>query len=70
MIRPLLGYLGAAALFVLTHLFPAEGAGMMVVGTITFLALGGFRTPDPGHRRAWATVIAGGIGWVAGALLL
>ena len=69
MIRPLLGYLGAAALFLLTHLFPAEGAGMMVAGTITFLGLGGFRTPDPGHRRAIATAVAGAAGWVAGVLL-
>lgn len=69
MIRPLLGYLGAAALFVLTHLFPAEGAGMMVAGTITFLGLGGFRTPDPGHRRTIATVVAGVGGWLLGAVL-
>lgn len=69
MIRPLLGYLGAAALFVLTHLFPAEGAGMMVAGTVTFLVMGGFRTPDPEHRRAIATAVAGTAGWVLGALL-
>lgn len=69
MIRPLLGYLGAAALFVLTHLFPAEGAGMMVAGTITFLGLGGFRTPDPTHRRAIATTVAGVVGWILGAVL-
>ena len=69
MIRPLLGYLFAAALFVLTHLFPAEGAGMMVAGTVTFLAMGGFRTPDAGHRRAIATAITGAVGWVLGAVL-
>jgi hypothetical protein len=69
MLRPLLGYLLAAALFVLTHLFPAEGAGMMVAGTITFLGMGGFRTPDPGHRRAIATAVVGAVGWGLGALL-
>ena len=69
MLRPLLGYLLAAALFVLTHLYPAEGAGMMVAGTVTFLAMGGFRTPDPGHRRAIATTLLGVLGWVLGARL-
>lgn len=69
MLRPLLGYLFAGALFVLTHLFPAEGAGMMVTGTVTFLAMGGFRTPDPGHRRAIVTAVVGALGWVLGAVL-
>jgi len=69
MIRPLLGYLGVAALFLLTHLFPAEGAGMMVLGTVTFLGLGGFRISDPTHRRTIATAVAGAVGWGLGAIL-
>ncbi|MEY3702256.1 MAG: hypothetical protein ACO3F5_03380 [Gemmatimonadaceae bacterium] len=69
MLRPLLGYLFVAALFVLTHLFPAEGAGLMVAGTVTFLAMGGFRTPDPQHRRAITTAVVGTLGWLLGALL-
>jgi len=54
---------------VLTHLFPAEGAGLMVAGTVTFLAMGGFRTPDPQHRRAITTAVVGTLGWLLGALL-